>query len=75
MKDVLIISDYDGGYFFTVLWNGKIYDDGEIWDICYKHSKFLNFKPMRKDLQSANIFPKEIIICSDGCIYTENPTA
>jgi ABC-type dipeptide/oligopeptide/nickel transport system ATPase component len=93
MKDVLIISDYDSGYAFSVMWKGEIYDKGELYEICYKHVNTytyemydifythtgnLNFKPMRKDLQSMNIFPREIILCSDGSIYTEkkeNPTA
>lgn len=72
MDDVLIISDYDWGYTFTVLWNGKLYDDGELWDICYRYSRYSQFKEMRKELQKIGINPNEIVICSDGCIYFES---
>ncbi len=69
LENVLIISDYDMGYQFTVYWNG-IYHEyrDELSTVCYHIIDIQNDFEKFKELAKIGVYPDVIIICEDGCI-------
>lgn len=73
MDNILIISDYEGGYAFSTYYNGKHNDKTinticSLWDDCLPATSFIT---LRQKLSEIDIYPENIIACSDGAIYIE----